>query len=79
MHRWSTGRISDAQLMAELEEFVFKVPGKGETLKAYLLISIGEREKGVAILKKFIQETEQSLQNANRLQNLKVRRQLKQA
>ena len=61
MHRWSTGRILDQQLLSELEEFVFKVPGKGETLEAYLLISMGEREKGMAILKKFISSTEQSL------------------
>ena len=44
MHRWSTGRISDQQLLEEMEEFVFSVPGKGETLQAYLLISMGERE-----------------------------------
>jgi hypothetical protein len=44
MHRWATGRISDAQLRAEMEEFVFSVPGKGQTLQAFLLISMGERE-----------------------------------
>ena len=51
MHRWSTGRISDQQLVAEMSEFVFSVPGKGKTLHAYLLISMGEREQGMAILK----------------------------
>ena len=79
MHRWSTGRISDAQLVAEMEEFVFSVPGKGQTLQAFLLISMGEREQGMAILKQFIAATEISLKNTNRLQSLKVRKQLKQA
>ena len=51
MHRWSTGRISDAQLITEMDEFVFSVPGKGETLNAYLLIAMGERDEGMAILK----------------------------
>ena len=63
MHRWSTGRISDAQLIAEMEEFVFSVPGKGETLHAYLLICMGEREQGMSILKKFIALTEAAAKN----------------
>jgi len=66
MHRWSTGRISDAQLIVEMEEFIFSVPSKGETLHAYLLISMGEREKGMAILKAFIAKNESSVMN-NRL------------
>jgi len=60
MHRWSTGVIGDAQLMAELAQFVFDVPGKGETLKFYLEIAIGEREKGMEGLKSFIDKTEES-------------------
>ena len=47
MHRWNNGTISDAQLMAEMEQFVFTVPGKGETLRAYLLIAMGWREEGM--------------------------------
>ena len=62
-----------------MDEFVFSVPAKGETLHAYLLISMGEREQGMQILKKFIASTEASMQGPNRLQNLKQRRQLKQA
>ena len=41
MNRWNAGDISDAQLLAELEEFVFTVEGKGECLKAYLMIAMG--------------------------------------
>jgi len=67
MHRWSTGKISDAQLIAELSEFVFNVEGKGQTLQAFLLISMGEREQGMSILKQYIQETEACLKNSNRL------------
>ena len=58
MHRWSTGRISDLQLITEMEEFIFGVKGKGKTLHAYLLISMGEREQGMQILKQFIAETD---------------------
>lgn len=32
IYRWSTGQITDGQLMAELDEFVFKTPYKGTTL-----------------------------------------------
>ena len=67
MHRWSTGKISDAQLIAELSEFVFNVEDKGQTLQAFLLISMGEREQGMSILKQYIQETEACLKNSNRL------------
>ena len=67
MHRWSTGKISDAQLIAELSEFVFNVEGKGQTLQAFLIISMGEREQGMSILKQYIQETEACLKNSNRL------------
>ena len=66
MHRWSTGRISDAELKKELSEFVFDVPGKGQTLHAFLLISMGEREAGMAILKAFKDSAEKQLKNANR-------------
>ena len=79
MHRWSTGRISDAQLITEMDEFVFSVPGKGETLNAYLLIAMGERDEGMAILKQYISTTEAELKTNARMQNLKVRKQLKQA
>lgn len=51
IYRWSTGRISDSQLMAELSQFVFDVSGKGEALHAYLLLATGEREKGLTMLK----------------------------
>lgn len=79
MHRWSTGRISDSQLIEEMQEFVFSVPGKGETLHAYLLICMGERVEGVGILKKFIAKTEASLKVQRKVGNLKVTKQLKQA
>ena len=79
MHRWSTGRISDAQLIAEMEEFVFSVPGKGETLHAYLLICMGEKEQGMQILKSFIAQTEVAVKGGGRVKNLKVTKQLKQA
>ena len=62
-----------------MEEFIFDVPGKGQTLHAFLLISMGEREKGMAILKQFIAHTETSLRGQQRMQNLKMRKQLKQA
>ena len=44
--------------MAELGDFVFSVPGKGECLECYLKISIGEREAGMEQLKDFITRTE---------------------
>ena len=61
MHRWSTGRISDSQLMSELGQFVFEVHGKGTTLKAYLLIATGDREEGVEILRNYIETTKEGL------------------
>ena len=61
MHRWSTGRIGDGQMMSELGQFVFDVPGKGECLECYLKIAIGEREAGTEQLKNFIENTEKSL------------------
>ena len=67
MHRWSTGRISDAQLIAEMSEFVFGVTGKGEILHGFLLISMGEREEGMGILKKFIAAMENALRGKGRL------------
>lgn len=79
MHRWSTGYISDEQLIAELDEFVFSVPGKGETLHAYLLISMGEREKGKEILKSFIARAQEALEGGGRLKNLKLKNQLARA
>jgi len=45
-----------------MQEFVFSVPGKGETLHAYLLIAMGEREQGMNILKKYIATTEYNMQ-----------------
>ncbi len=44
-----------------MDEFIFSVRGKGETLHAYLLISMGEREEGMSLLKQFIATTEASL------------------
>jgi len=41
MNRWNAGDISDAHLMREMEEYIFSASGKGETLKAYLLIAMG--------------------------------------
>lgn len=79
MHRWSTGYISDEQLLAELDEFVFSVPGKGETLHAYLLISMGEREQGKEILKSFIARAQEALEGGGRLKNLKLKNQLARA
>lgn len=38
MFRWATAKITDEQMMSELDEFVFDVPHKGILYKAYLLI-----------------------------------------
>lgn len=57
MYRWSTAKISDNKIMTELEDFVFKAPHKGETLKAYMKIALGDKEQGVLLLKKYIDET----------------------
>ena len=67
MHRWSTGRISDSQLMSELGNFVFEVPGKGTTMQAYLEIATGEREAGMKILKEYIDTTKEGLTGQARL------------
>lgn len=62
-----------------MEEFVFGVKGKGETLHGFLLIAMGEREKGMSILKQYIGKTESQVKSTNRLQNLKERKLLKKA
>ena len=67
MHRWSTGFISDAQLMTELSQFFMEYPGKGTVLQAYLLIAAGDREAGMQILKKYIEETKSGLTGQSRL------------
>ena len=54
MHRWSTGQITDAQLMDELSTFVFNVKGKGQLLESALMIAQGEKEEGLSLLKKVI-------------------------
>ena len=79
MHRWNNGSTSDAQLLAEMEEFVFTVEGKGETMRAYLLIAMGWREEGMEMLSQFIAKNEASLKLETRLQNLKKNKVLKQA
>lgn len=79
MHRWTRGHISDSQMLAELSEFVFSVPGKGQTLHAYLLICCGEREQGIVKLKDFIAEAKETISQQRRLQNLKIKKQLEQA
>lgn len=38
MFRWSTAKITDEQMRAELAEFVFDVPHKGVLYNAFLLI-----------------------------------------
>jgi hypothetical protein len=54
MHRWSTGVITDAQINAELAEFVYAVPGKGELLRAALLIAQGTKDQGIDELKEIV-------------------------
>jgi len=54
MHRWSSGQITDAQLMSELSIFVFDVQGKGEILHAALLIATGEKDDGLELLKQIV-------------------------
>ena len=53
--------------MAEMEQFVFTVPGKGETLRAYLLIAMGWREEGMRKLTEFIANNEAGLKLETRL------------
>lgn len=66
--------------MAELDQFVFSVGGKGTCLNASLNIAIGERNKGTEILKNYIEETKKSLKNQRgRLVNQKTVRQLESA
>lgn len=77
IHRWTNGSISDATLMAEMESYVFTVPGKGETLRAYLLIAMGWREEGMEELTQFIANNEAGLKLETRLQNLKKNKVLK--
>ena len=57
--------------MAEMEEYVFTVEGKGETLRAYLQIAMGWREEGMELLTQFITKNESNLKLETRLQNLK--------
>ena len=65
--------------MAEMEEYVFTVDGKGETLRAYLQIAMGWREEGMELLTQFITKNESNLKLETRLQNLKKNKVLKQA
>ena len=53
--------------MAEMEQYVFTVAGKGETLRAYLLIAMGWREEGVDVLTQFIANNEAGLKLETRL------------
>lgn len=46
MYRWSTGRITDSEMMSDLTEFIFDVAHKGQCLEAYLNLAIGNLEKG---------------------------------
>jgi hypothetical protein len=39
MHRWSTGQISDSQLMEELSTFVFADSKRGQALRGYLMVA----------------------------------------
>lgn len=73
--------IGDGQLMSELGQFVFGVPGKGSTLECYLKIAIGEREDGMLQLTEFIAETEKEEKQKGQktMQNLKNNKQLKAA
>jgi hypothetical protein len=57
MHRWSTGKITNEQLVAELTVFVFGVAGKGQLLNAAVLIAQGEKEPGLALLKQIVDVT----------------------
>ena len=63
--------------MAEMESYVFTVPGKGEALRAYLLIAMGWREEGMEELTQFIANNEAGLKLETRLQNLKKNKVLK--
>ena len=56
MYRWSTGRITDAQMMQELEENAFDQSKKGAVLQAYLNLAIGNLELGRSQLQSFVDE-----------------------
>ena len=65
MYEWSTGRITDSQMMDQLSEFVFAARHKGETLEACLNIAIGNTQKGVSALESYISRTRQELQSTH--------------
>jgi len=71
MYKWSTGRITDSEMMSELSEFVFDVGHKGKTLEAYLNLAIGNLEKGISLLKDYILETKKDILST-RIKNIKV-------
>lgn len=71
MYKWSTGRITDSEMMSELSEFVFDVGHKGKTLEAYLNLAIGNLEKGISLLKDYILETKKEFLST-RVKNIKV-------
>lgn len=57
--------------MIELEDFVFKAPHKGETMKAYMKIALGDKEQGLILLKKYI-DTTKIVMKKERIKNLKA-------
>ncbi len=42
LHRWSTAKINDQQMLRELEQFVLNIPYKGKLLRAALSIAMGD-------------------------------------
>lgn len=78
MYKWSTGRITDGQMMSELGEFVFDHGHKGQCLQAYLNLAIGNLDEGHRQLKTFVEETRNEM-NATRVKNVKVQKYLDQA
>lgn len=71
MYRWSTGRITDSEMMIELSEFIFDVSHKGQCLEAYLNLAVGNLDKGYQILNDYITSTRKDLLTT-RTKNVKV-------
>lgn len=46
MYRWSSGRITDAEMMTELEDQAFGHGPKGQLLRAFLNLAIGNLQIG---------------------------------
>ena len=79
MFRWSTAKIPDSTMFAELEERIFDVAHKGQTLKAYLEIATGERERGLQSLHAYITGFKKEKANKGKVIDIKSEKSLKTA